>query len=141
MIGGVGVDVVDVPGLRAQLEDPASALLAEAFTPGERRDSTGRAGGDPVRHLAARYAAKEAFIKAWSTANWGSAPVLPGVELRDIEVITDRWGRPALRVHGAVEQALGGLGPLQLHLSLSHDGPFAAAFVVLELADRQGGEA
>jgi holo-[acyl-carrier protein] synthase len=107
-------------------------LVELAFTAGERRDSRGRASSDPALHLAARYAAKEAFVKAWSSARWGTPPALSEVALREVEVVTDRWGRPTIRLHGAVAQAVADLGPLGVHLSLSHDGPFAAAVVVIE---------
>lgn len=132
MIRGVGLDLVDVAGFGAQLADPASTLAEGTFTPAERRDG---ARTDGVRHLAARFAAKEAFVKAWSSANFGGRPALGDADLREIEVVTDRWGRPALRLHGAVAAALGALGPLRLHVSLTHDGPVAAAVVVVECPD------
>lgn len=136
MIAGVGLDLVDIAGFAAQLADPASALVEGTFTPAERRDA---ARTDPARHLAARFAAKEAFVKAWSSANFAGRPRLSGVDLREIEVVTDGWGRPSLRLHGRVAAATAPLGPVRLHVSLSHDGPMAAAVVIVEGA-REGGE-
>ena len=81
-----------------------------------------------MRHLAARFAATEAFIKAWSSSRWGSPPLLRSVDMREIEVIQDPWGRPSLRLHGDVARAA---GRLDAHLSLSHDGGVAVAFVIL----------
>ncbi|GAA1738221.1 holo-ACP synthase AcpS [Aeromicrobium alkaliterrae] len=131
---GVGVDLVHVPGFAAQLAQPGTRF-ADAFTPGERADAAERA--DPDASLAARWAAKEAVVKAWSAAIYGSPPVLPpdGVH-RQIEVVADAWGRPAIRLLGdvatAVATSLGaGAADLGWHLSLSHDADYATAYVTL----------
>ncbi|MEZ4468709.1 MAG: holo-ACP synthase [bacterium] len=134
MILGMGIDVVDLAGFRAQLGDAASAFVAGTFTAGERDAAGHRASGDPARHLAARFAAKEAFIKALSGPRFGEAPRTRSLDLREIEVISDAWGRPALRLHGAARALVDEGGPWRAHLSLSHDGPFAVACVVLEAA-------
>lgn len=132
MIAGIGVDHVSLPEFREQLSDGASSFVEGTFTAGERRGCEGRASGDPGRHLAARFAAKEAFIKAWSGSRWGLSPVLGSVDMRDIEVETDRWGRPRLVLRGELESAVVADGPYRLHVSLTHDGPTAAATVILE---------
>ena len=122
----IGVDLVDVPGFAEQVGDTASGFVAHTFTPGEQR----AAKGDP-RRLAARFAAKEAFVKAWSSSRYGQPPLLAAIDLREIEVVDDGHGRPGLRLHGAVADAA---GPLATHLSMSHDGAAAIAFVMLERA-------
>ncbi len=132
MILGVGTDIVHIDAFEAQLDDRASVFVQETFTQGERQDSDDRAGQRPGRHLAARFAAKEAFIKAWAGARRGMAPSLAQVDMRQIEVVCDPYGRPGLKLHGEVQQAFGRLGSCGVHLSLSHDGPFAVAFVVVE---------
>jgi phosphopantetheine--protein transferase-like protein len=133
----VGLDLVTTTTFAEQLADPASAFVDATFTAREQRDARA-AGPIRVQRLAARYAAKEAFVKAWSGARAGRPPVLAAVDLRDIEVVDDGHGRPALRLHGAVADALeqlatelGVAAPLRTHLSLSHDPPTAAAVVVL----------
>ena len=118
----VGVDLVDVPGFTQQLEDTASGFVDATFTPREQR------AGDP-RRLAARFAAKEAFIKAWSGSRYGQPPLLAAIDMREIEVVDDGYGRPALVLHGAVGQAV---GAHTASLSLSHDGNAAIAVVVFE---------
>lgn len=130
MIAGVGVDLVDLAAFRRQLDDPASTFLEAVFTVGERRYAATRPSRDPARHLAARYAAKEAFLKAWSAGNRGARPAEKAVDYREIEVVCDDWGRPGLRLHGRVARALG--PGLRTWLSLTHDGGYAAAYVVLE---------
>ena len=134
MILGIGVDVVAVSEFAEQLGRPGTAI-ASSFTGGERRDSAAAAGGQgrdeqaQAKHLAARWAAKEAVIKAWSGGNFGGAPAVEAVRPRDIEVRTDAWGRPSIRLHGEVAAAL---VDAVVHLSLTHDGDTAAAFVVIE---------
>lgn len=130
---GVGIDVVDVEGFRTQLADPASGFTVATFTPGERRDAE-RPAGDRAERLAGRFAAKEAFVKAWSGARYGRPPAVATVDLREVEVVLDGYGRPGLRLHGAVRDAvatLAGPGPVDARLSLSHDGGVATAIVIL----------
>lgn len=135
MIAGVGIDLVDVAAFASQLTDPASVFAERTFTPAERADADARPGARPARHLAARFAAKEAFVKAWSASRRGQPPALATLDLRDIEVVCDRHGRPALALHGAVAAALHGNGEaFACHVSLSHDGTHATAVVVLDHA-------
>ena len=132
MILGIGMDIVEIRGMARQLADHASVFEQETFTAQERRTAQSRASSDATRHLAVRFAAKEAFIKAWSCANRGRAPQLSHVHFHDIEVIQDAFGRPSLCFHGEVAQALKSLGQIQTHVSLTHDGGSAAAVVILE---------
>ena len=132
MILGVGIDIVDLAGFREQLADPASSFEANTFTARERSEAKARPSNDPARHLAARWAAKEAFIKAWSTARWGRPPAIGSIRPLDIEVIHDAHGRPRLQLHGDTARATQMLSPSRTHLSLSHDGGYASAVVILE---------
>jgi holo-[acyl-carrier protein] synthase len=127
---GVGVDLVHVPAFAEQLADPASGFVEATFTAAERRTAEREPLRRPER-LAARFAAKEAFVKAWSAARAGRAPALASVDLREIEVADDGYGRPLLRLHGAVAAELERLGGPGAHVSLSHDGPATCAVVVL----------
>ena len=127
---GVGIDVVGIKAFAEQLDEPGTRF-AQAFTPGERRAA--RAGsGSEAESLAARWAAKEAVIKAWSSTHFGHPEVIDPahVDLREIEVRTDAWGRPAIHLHGAIADAMADYGVL---VSLTHDvaADVAAAFVVL----------
>jgi holo-[acyl-carrier protein] synthase len=131
---GVGVDVVGVTAFAAQLAEPGTRF-ARVFTPGERRTARGggRSASQEAQSLAARWAAKEAVLKAWSSTRYGNPELIDpaSVDLREIEVVSDAWGRPAVRLHGAVGAALAGR---QVLLSLSHDpdADVAMAFVVLQ---------
>jgi holo-[acyl-carrier protein] synthase len=128
---GVGVDLVHVPAFAEQL-DQVGSRFEGAFTPGERRDANDRTS-DPARHLAARWAAKEAVVKAWSASLHGSAPVMGDEALGLIEVVTDAWGRPRIRLHGEVAKHL---EDVAIEVSLSHDGDYATAYVVLSADSR-----
>ena len=112
MIVGVGADVVEIARLEQALERTPT-LRARLFTPAEADLAP--------ESLAARFAAKEALAKALGAPG--------GLSWQDAEVVTGEGGRPAFSLTGGVaEQAAG----LQVHLSLSHDGGVALAFVVLE---------
>lgn len=113
---GVGVDIVDVARLATALER-TPALAARLFTDAERQ------AGRPEQ-LAARFAAKEAAAKALGVpgrAGWHDAEVVPEVS-----------GQPRLVVGGALAEQAAALGVRTWHLSLSHDGGLATAFVVAE---------
>lgn len=130
MIHGIGVDVVAVSGFGEQLDRPGTALRS-SFTAAELRDAAGdgRSAADQVKHLAARWAAKEAVIKAWSGGRYGHGLITESVPPRDVELRTDAWGRPAVRLRGVIGDAL---AEARIHVSLSHDGDTATAFVVIE---------
>lgn len=130
VIVGVGVDLVHVPSFAGQLDQPGSRFAGN-FTPGEQRDIADRGGH--ARHWAARWAAKEALIKAWSSSMYGEPPVMDEFAVAQIEVVSDAWGRPRLRLHGEIAKRLDGFSA---DVSLSHDGDYATAYVVLSAASR-----
>lgn len=141
----VGVDLVHIPGFAEQLSRPGSTF-EQVFSPLERRHAQTRRdaavggaansslAGSRTEHLAGRWAAKEAFIKAWSQAIYGKPPVIEPdlVNFAEIEVLPDRWGRVALQLKGEVAAKLqGSLGDVELALSISHDGDYATAQCLL----------
>ncbi|MCD2263700.1 holo-ACP synthase [Dietzia aurantiaca] len=145
-VRGVGVDTVDLGAFAASLAEPGTRF-ADAFSATEHRQcreraaargaDTGAAGENPLaRHLAGRWAVKEAVVKAWSAALYGSPPPIAPDLLRwsEIETVCDAWGRPAVRLSGEVaRQVAATLGEdARWNVSLSHDGDAAVAFVVLE---------
>jgi holo-[acyl-carrier protein] synthase len=126
-IVGVGIDLVFIPDFAEQVDQPGT-VFAETFTPGERRDAADKSS-TAARHLAARWAAKEAVIKAWSGSRFAQRPMLPVGIHRDIEVITDMWGRPKVRLTGEIAEHL---AEVVIHVSLTHEGDTAAAVAILE---------
>ncbi|WP_253770943.1 holo-ACP synthase [Goodfellowiella coeruleoviolacea] len=121
MIVGIGTDLVGVRRFAAVL-DRTPGLAARVFSEQERLTT----GGSPrsAASLAARFAAKEAAVKAMG------AP--PGYRLRDCEVVTGPGGRPQLRLAGVLAEAAASQGVLTWHVSLTHDADLAAAIVVAE---------
>lgn len=123
-----------VPGFREQLERPGSRFEA-VFAVGELRTAARRQ--DRALHLAGRWAAKEAFIKAWSQAIYGRPPLIDpdGVDFTEIEIRPDRWGRVAVELHGEVAQVVrASVGEIRTSLSISHDGDYAMATCLLEVS-------
>lgn len=126
-IVGVGVDAVDVARFRRVL-DRRPNFARRCFTDSERSDATGST--DEVQSLAARFAAKEAVMKALGTG-------IGGFLLTDVEVCrtTGRGATrnaPYLRLHGAAAELAGAQGAGTFHLSLTHTDAVAIAFVVAE---------
>ena len=124
MIRGIGTDVVSVARLTELLERFEGRAAQRLFSPEERRDCDRRASRNEC--LAARFAAKEAFVKALGTGLMG------GMRWRDMVVRSDRRGRPELQLDGIAEERFREVGGERLHLSLSHDAGIAVAVVVIE---------
>ena len=122
MIVGLGIDVCPVERIEGIFERHGEAFARRVFTDIERA----HAGDGVVRdeRLAARWAAKEAAIKALG------AP--PGLRWHDLAVVNDEGGAPSLVLSGAAGQRAGELGVSRTLLSLSHAGGVAVAVVVLE---------
>lgn len=115
MIRGIGVDVCEIARLERHLAKHPR-LFERLFTPAERSLN--------ASSLAARFAAKEAVAKAMGSPG--------GMTWQDCEVEVDSTGRPSLRLTGTVAATAARLGIDTWHLSLSHDGGIAAAFVIAE---------
>jgi holo-[acyl-carrier protein] synthase len=123
-IRGVGIDIVQVDRIEQSLERFGHRMEARLFTAGELEYCRGHK--DPLPHLAARFAAKEAASKALGTGMSG------GVGFRHIEVVQPGGRVPTLVFHAAALQRYQSLGCTTSHLSLTHDGGHAVACVVLE---------
>ena len=119
MIIGLGTDLVEIARMEAALER-TPRLRERLFTPAEATL--------PTESLAARFAAKEAIAKALGAPG--------GLSWQDAEVVVDEVGRPCFELRGTVAEAAAQLGVDRVHLTLSHDGGVAVAFVVLESHDR-----
>lgn len=128
-VKGVGVDLVHIPSFAEQLAQPGSRFT-RVFSVGERADAIARdlSSDHASAFWSARWAAREALIKAWSAMLQGEAPPYGDEVISQIEVACDAWGRPRLVLHADAADALRGL---QTHLSLSHDGDYAIAYVLL----------
>jgi len=132
VVTGVGIDVVDCEQFGRLLAEPGSAFAERTFTPAERRTALLRPSGRPELHLAARYAAKEACLKALCQSVAPAPLPKPLADLSEIEVLSDEEQRPAISLSGRVRRFADEAGVARLHVSLSHDGAVATAVVIAE---------
>ncbi|MDB4969835.1 MAG: acpS [Myxococcales bacterium] len=126
----VGIDLVQVSRVAASLEQFGERFLRRVFTDAEVAYANA-APALTVERLAARFAAKEAAVKALGL-------VERGVGWRQIEVTREESGMCRLSLHGAARDAAAEAGVVELALSLSHEGDYATAVV---FAMRNGQEA
>lgn len=119
---GHGVDMVACERIREILAKEGSPFVARVFTAAERAYCERKK--DPAPHFAARFAAKEAYGKALGLGLGASGDLL------EVEVVHDERGAPAFRLHGRARELLENRAG-QAVLSLSHDGAFAIASVIV----------
>ena len=115
---GCGVDVVDVSRFRRVMERGGEAFRRRVFTKQEEAYARARPRTS-LLHLAGRFAAKEAVIKAMSQVDPRRVPSMKQVEVRN-----DRWGRPHILLHGK------DLKRLAIHVSLAHVDSVAVASAI-----------
>jgi len=124
MIVSIGIDIIEVARIRETLlRTPRFAM--RVFTAAERSYCESR-GAVAAQHYAARFAAKEAALKAFQTGWRG------GIRWQDVEVTSLESGAPVLIFHGLVQELFEKSGATAAHLSLSHTSEHAIAQVVLE---------
>ncbi len=117
----IGIDIAQISEIGASLADFGERFLARIFSPGESAYATQSPALAPQR-LAARFAAKEAAMKAFG---WSEA----GVAWRDIEVTRTAEGACSLALHGSAARFAAAGGWTEICVSLSHDGDYATAVV------------
>ena len=120
-VHAVGVDIIEIGRIKQAVERWGKRFLARTYTEGELAYCRGRAP-----QLAARFAAKEAMMKALGTGRYG-------VSWQDIEVVRQQGRAPTIQLHGravgvAERQAVG-----HVALSISHSREYAVASVVIEV--------
>ena len=123
MIAGIGLDVASIGRTRELIGRFGARFTGRVFTPAERAYCDARP--DPAASYAARFAAKEAAMKALG-AGWGR------VRFNEIEVTAEPGERPAGALLGSALELSRGLGVERMHLSLSHEGDLALAQAVAE---------
>ncbi len=124
MIVGTGVDLAEVPRIRASIERFGTRFIDRIYTPAEIEYVERKA--NRYERYAARFAAKEAGMKAIGTG-WKR-----GVRWRDFEVANLPSGKPTLRLHGVAAQVAEKLGVRNVSLSLTHTAELGMAHVILE---------
>ena len=114
----VGVDIIEIDRVRGVIERRGQRFLGRIYTPKELKNCRNR-----VPELAARFAAKEAVMKALGTGR-------RGVSWRDIEVLPNHRNAPFVYLHGRARRRARRLGINELAISLSHSRDYAVASVV-----------
>jgi len=124
VIYGIGIDLVRVGRIEEVLKRWRDRFIQRVFTEEEARECLGRAL--PAPSFALRFAAKEAFSKAVGLG------MRKGMRWRDIEVFHYPGGKPGLKLHGRSLEICHEKEIIGCHLSLSDEGDYGAAVVVLE---------
>jgi holo-[acyl-carrier protein] synthase len=127
MIVSIGIDLIEVARIREVLQR-TPRFAERVFTVAERAYCEGR-GAVAAQHYAARFAAKEAALKAFQTGWRG------GISWQDVEIAALDSGAPYLILHGPVKDLFEKSGATAAHLSMSHTSEHAIAQVVLEKSD------
>lgn len=122
MIKGIGIDIVEVTRIEKAISR-RGGFTERIFTESERDYCLSRRR--PHLHFAARFAAKEAAVKALGTG-------MRGVKWTDFEVRRDKWGRPYLRLSGSAAELAKerGICDIFISLSLSRESAIASAIAV-----------
>jgi holo-[acyl-carrier protein] synthase len=124
MIVGTGVDLAEVPRIRASIERFGARFIERIYTPAEIAYVERKA--NRYERYAARFAAKEAGMKAIGTG-WRH-----GVRWQDFEVANLPSGKPTLLLHGVAARVADRLGVRNVSLSLTHTAELGMAHVILE---------
>lgn len=124
MIVSIGIDIVEVYRIRDTIAR-TPRFVERVYTEGERAYCESK-GAAAAQSYAARFAAKEAFLKAIKTGWRGK------ITWQDIEVMSDADGVPTLKITGEAARILNERGADRVHLSISHTTDHAVAEVILE---------
>lgn len=120
---GIGLDIVELGRIERIHARHGESFIRRFCRPGEWQP---RSGPALIEHLGGLFAAKEAVLKALGTG-WAQ-----GLTLRQIEIVRQAGGAPAIRLHAAAAQRSAALGGKRIHLSITHERRYAAAMAVVE---------
>lgn len=127
MIAGTGIDIVQIDRMARILDQHGDRFIRRVFTPDEVEYC--RRSAHPAESFAARFAAKEAALKALGVG-WQK-----GTRFTDVHVSNDELGAPHIELHGRALEISRGQGVRRMHLSVSHDRNYAVAQVIAEAGD------
>lgn len=124
MIIGSGVDIVEVARIKKAIKKWGNGFIGKIFTKNELAYSNKKRFA--YQHLAARFATKEAVLKAFG-GRW-----LRSLSWKDVEVINDSAGKPNIRLHGGAKRLKQKKKVRRIIVSISHTRNYAAATAILE---------
>lgn len=123
MIVGNGVDIIEVDRMRKAMAEWGDRLLKKVFT--EREIEYSRKRRDSAQHLAARFCAKEALLKAIG-GGWKK-----GFRWTNIEILNDRNGKPLVRLFGPAKSLMSKAKIDKVIVTMSHAKEYAIASAIL----------
>ncbi|MBM2837889.1 MAG: holo-acyl-carrier-protein synthase [Deltaproteobacteria bacterium] len=124
MIIGIGTDIVSIQRIEKAVERFGERFINKVFTDEEANFCKSKKERAP--YLAARFAAKEAVLKALGTG------ISNGIGFKDVEVARVQGKRPEIILHGIGKKVAESLGIKDIHISISHEADIALAFAVIE---------
>ncbi len=128
MILGIGTDICSIERIEKSIDKFGERFIEKTFTEHEQDYCESKSG--KASYYAKRFAAKEAVAKALATTNSGA------LSWTDVEVKNNPSGRPYVTLYGGALERLNAKTPegykAEVHLSLTDDYPFAAAYVIIE---------
>ncbi len=124
MIRGIGIDSIELARIERVYREYGERFLNRIYAPEEQAYALRYK--DPIPRLAARFAAKEACMKALGTG-WNN-----GVRWKDIVVVNTAMGKPELRISGRAREYLENLSANRIHLSITHSREQATVVVIFE---------
>lgn len=128
IIAGIGIDIVEIPRLKRAIERWQESFLKRIFTDNEIKYSKARKFS--YQHLAARFAAKEAVLKAIGDAS------IQKIEWRNVEVLNDEFGKPIIHLSGEAKKIKEQKDISEIIISMSHTRSYAVANAVLIKNDK-----
>ncbi len=123
MVAGVGIDLIEVERIKHNIEKD-TGFKKMIFS--EKEIAYCEVKTNKFEHYAARFAAKEAFLKAIGTG-WTE-----GTHFNEIEIVSDSEGKPEMVLLGKTKKSLSGLAIIKILVSLSHLKTLATAVVIIE---------
>ena len=126
MIAGIGIDIVDIGRVEALLARYRDRFTNRVFT--EAETAYARRSIKPAERLAGRFAVKEAVLKAFGTGK------SQGIRWRDVETVRGPMGKPEVVLYGNAVNQLNNINGNTVHVTITHDGGKAVAFVIIETA-------
>lgn len=122
MVIGIGCDIIEIVRIKKAVE--RASFSERVFTPEEREYCLSR-GQQAAASYAARFAAKEAVLKAFGTG-------LRGGSLQEISITNDALGKPQVTLTGYYQELAKSKGVTKIHITMSHSRENAMATCVLE---------
>lgn len=119
---GIGTDITEIVRIERMLEKHPERFSAGVYTESELRYSNSKSHRS--EHLAGRWAAKEAVLKAIGTG-W-----IGGITWKDVEVTNNSAGKPSIVLTGGAKKVADSLGISEVQISISHGKEYAIAFAI-----------